>query len=326
MIAEDHNIPVITTFMAKGAISDQSEMALGVVGLGFKDYVVEAINDSDLIISVGFDFAEHSPRLWYTERNKTIIHIDSSIAETSREYQPEIQLIGNIRLTLHHLFADLQSYHPELWHLEYSKRIKDSIKSYNTYSDQDTFNVPRTIQAVRSVLPDQGILISDVGTHKMWIARNYPTYLPNTCIISNGLATMGIALPGLIGANIACPDSPVVAMMGDGGALMNIQELETAKRLGCKGIYIVLNDNNYGLIEWKQERNTGSSFGTRLSNPNFIQLAQSFGINGYKPETFSELIEIMQYAIEREDLILIELPISTQVNQDLIDELNHYYQ
>src|SRR5699024_8001459 len=138
--------------------------------------------------------------------------------------------------------------------------------------------VPGTLHALRSILPDESLLISDVGSHKMWIARNFPTYCPNGCIISNGLATMGIALPGAIAASLQNPDRPVVAAAGDGGFMMNIQELETAKRLGVSFVAIVFNDNDYSLISWKQHMHTGHSTGTKISNPDFKALAESFGI------------------------------------------------
>ena len=158
----------------------------------------------------------------------------------------------------------------------------------------------------------------------MWIARNYPTYVPNGCIISNGLATMGISLPGGIAAKLLDPQRPVICIMGDGGAMMNIQELETAKRLGVGCIFIILNDNNYGLIEWKQNMSEGKSFGTKLGNPDFVKLAESFGINGYKPNSVSNLKDILGNAIDSNELCLIEIPITTEVNDQLTNELAEY--
>jgi len=205
------------------------------------------------------------------------------------------------------------------------ENIEESLSQYKLSSDSKEFNVPGVLHIVRDILPDSGLVISDVGSHKMWIARNYQTYISNGCIISNGLATMGIALPGGIAASLVNPDRPVICMMGDGGAMMNIQELETAKRLNINCIFIVFNDNNYGLIEWKQHMSEGKSFGTKLGNPDFVKLAESFGINGYKPDNVESLKQILDNAIKNKELCLIEIPITTDVNDQLTEELSEYF-
>jgi acetolactate synthase-1/2/3 large subunit len=186
--------------------------------------------------------------------------------------------------------------------------------------------VPGTLNLIREVLPDDGLLISDVGSHKIWIARNFPTYCPNGCIISNGLASMGIALPGGIAAALARPGRAIVAAMGDGGFLMNAQELETAKRVGAGFTSVVFNDNDYGLISWKQGMSRGRSVGTQLSNPDFVAFAASFGIQAYLPHSVAELREALAESIGSRQLRLIEVRIDPSVNLELVEKLKHYWQ
>jgi len=319
------NIPVACTFMAKGAISDKLPTSLGAVGLGFKDYVLEAFEQADVVLTVGYDVAEYSPEKWNSENDKTILHLDFDPAEVYENYNASIELIGDIASGVEAIYDGLKSKKYAEWYEDTRNQIVDSIKSYHADDNDTRFNAPNVIAAMREILPDNALFISDVGSHKMWIARNYPTYIPNGCIISNGMASMGIALPGLIAGYIVNKKRPVLAMMGDGGALMNIQELETAVRLGVKGVIIILNDNNYGLIEWKQVMNEGKSFGTKIGNPNFVDLAKSFGIEAHKPTTIGDLKAIVKASITNDKLMLLEVPIETDVNNELIETLKDYF-
>ena len=319
-------IPVSCTFMGKGAISDRHPLSLGSIGLGFKDYVIEATEAADLIICIGFDIVEHDPAIWNPQGKKRIIHIDLESAEVDLHYNPEIEVLGDLTTTLQEITNGMQGITPYLdFTLSTRSLISKSIQSFTLDDDSTEFNAPGVINAIRDILPDNGLLISDVGSHKMWIARNFKTYIPNGCIISNGLATMGIALPGGIAANLVDSHRPVVCLMGDGGAMMNIQELETAKRLGISCTFIILNDNNYGLITWKQEMSEDKSFGTKLGNPNFVQLAESFGIDGYKPKNIADFKNILANSISGNKLSVIEVPISTEVNETLTDTLSQYF-
>lgn len=325
LLAQEYNIPVACTFMGKGAVSDKKQISLGSVGLGFKDYVIEAFQKADIIISVGYDVAEYDPVNWNPDRDKKIIHLDFDPAEVYTHYNPNIEVVGDIADGLKRIRKNLLRIPYSKWYGGIRKRIRASISSYTQEGKSKAFNAPGVINAVRGQLPEKGLLISDVGSHKMWIARNFETYVPNGCLISNGLATMGIALPGGIGAKLADPDRAVVCIMGDGGALMNIQELETAKRLGIGCTFIILNDNNYGLIQWKQEMSEGKSFGTKLGNPDFVKLAESFGINGYKPSSVRDLNKILSQTIGNNELAVIEVPITTEVNNQLTSELAKYF-
>lgn len=325
---ESSNIPIVSTFMGKGAVSDRLPQSLFSIGLGFKDYVMEATEQADLVIAVGYDIAEYSPDGWNPNQDKTIIHIDSEPAEVYESYIPELEIIGDIETTIESLDGIMcesqENSKFEDWYSPVRKRIHEDIQSYDL-SEGDNFTVPGVLNLVRAILPDNGLVISDVGAHKMWIARNFPTYCSNGCIISNGLASMGIALPGGIAASMIDSNRPVVAMMGDGGALMNIQELETAQRLGVHSTFIVFNDNDYGLIKWKQEMSSGRNAYTDLGNPDFKKLAESFGIEGHKPTSVSELRTILKEVIPSKKLTLIEIPIDPSVNEGLAKKLKDYW-
>jgi len=326
-LCERFGIPVASTFMGKGAVSDRSEVSLLAIGLGFRDYVIEAVEQADLIITVGYDIGEYDPERWNREGATPLIHIDFVPSEVYARYVPDVEVIGDISGSLWELNRALANEHLEFdtdWYRPIRKRILDDIAGYDM-ADGDPFTIPGTLNVVRRVLPDDGLLISDVGSHKMWIARNFPTYTPNGCIMSNGLASMGIALPGAIAAALVDPARPVVAAMGDGGFMMNSQELETAKRLGLAFTVIVFNDNDYGLIAWKQKASRGRSIGTRLSNPDFKAYAESFGIAAHRPESLSELESSLAEAVGSTELSLIEVPVEPGVNYELLEKLEMHW-
>lgn len=322
-VAKTH-IPVVATFMGKGAVSDNDEHSLFSVGLKMKDYVMCAIEHADLIITVGYDIAEYDPENWNPTKDKKIIHIDFTPSEVYEFYNPDVELVCDISGTLWELnfFVEKEniSFSKE-WFAPVRQKILADIASY-TLSEGEVFTIPGTLLILRELMQEDDILLSDVGSHKMWIARNYPCYEPNTCLISNCLATMGIALPGGIAAKLVYPEKNVVAAMGDGGFLMNSQEIETAKRFGIGYTILVFNDNNYGLITWKQEAHTGKSFGTALTNPDFKKYAESFGIKGYAPKTVAELKENLAEAINSNELCIVEVAVDVSKNKELNQKLS----
>lgn len=327
-LATTHKIPVVSTFMGKGAISDRLEYSLLSIGLGFKDYVIEAVEKADLILTVGYDIAEYPPEKWNPNGNKKIIHIDFVPAEVYTHYDPEVEVVGDISGSLWALnqrLVDGDLHFDCDWYQPIRQRILDDIASYDLQEGQP-FTIPGTLNIIREVLDDHGLLISDVGSHKMWIARNFPTYCPNGVIVSNGLASMGIALPGAIAASLIDPDRQVVAAMGDGGFMMNSQELETARRLGVHFTSVIFNDNDYGLISWKQQMSRGKSVCTRLTNPDFKMYAESFGIKGHRPTSLNELKETLAEAIQSHELHVVEVPVDASVNNALVDKLKKYWQ
>ncbi len=327
-LVEKFNIPLTSTFMGKGAISDRKEQSLLSIGLGFKDYVMEAVERADLIFTVGYDIAEYSPKKWNPKNDKKIIHIDFMPAEIYANYVPDVEIVGDISGTLWTLHQKLASDNIEFekdWYKPIRKQILEDIKSYDL-KNGDAFTIPGTISIIWEIMDDTGLLISDVGSHKMWITRNYPTCVPNGCIVSNGLASMGISLPGAIAASLIDPDRQVVAAMGDGGFLMNSQELETAKRLGVNCTFVIFNDNEYGLIKWKQQMSRGKSVFTKLGNPDFKAYAESFGIKAYQPKSLAELREQMNQAITLKELSVIEVPVDPAVNNGLVKKLEKYWE
>ncbi len=320
LLVERTDIPVVSTYMGKGAISDADPRSLMSTGLGpVKDHVMEAMDQADLVITVGYDVAELAPKKWNPEGDKRIVHIDFDPAEVYSHYVPDVEVVGDISGALweinQHLDGQQVRFDTE-WFEDARQHIWDDIKSWDL-EEGKAFTVPGVLNVIRDVLGDDGLLISDVGAHKIWIARNFPTYRPNGCIISNGLASMGISLPGGIAASLVDPERQVVAAMGDGGFLMNSQELETAKRMGVGFTAVVFNDNNYGLIKWNQESHRGSSVGVELGNPDIRAYAETFGVAGYRPESLSELRETLGETLASGELAVVEVPVDNSVNNQL---------
>lgn len=323
MLVRYANMPIVTTFMGKGVVSDEAPQSLFSVGLGFKDTVMEAFDRSDLIICIGYDIAEYAPQNWNPKEKKTIIHLDYTPAEVYQHYQPKVEIIGDIATTVRKLYNQMTGAarykDMEDWYGEIRNKILEDILSYALEGDATTFTVPGVIHLLRKHMKKEALLISDVGTHKMWVARNFRTFSPNTCIISNGLASMGIALPGAIAGALADPDRQVVAVAGDGGFMMNVQELATAVNLELSMTLIVLNDNDYGLISWKQERSAGRSEGTQLQNPDFVKLAQSFGIEAVRPDNVKDLETAIEKSLDQSGIQVIVAPIDPSINDTLLD-------
>ncbi|MEW5795775.1 MAG: acetolactate synthase large subunit [Candidatus Zixiibacteriota bacterium] len=322
-LVEQTHIPVVSTFMGKGAVSDRDEHSLLAMGLQGRDFVMRAIDLADLVITVGYDIAEYDPKSWNPDREKRIVHIDFTPAEVHEFYQPEVEIVCDVSGALWELNAQVERERisfDRTWYQPIRDQILRDIDSYRL-RDGDAFTVPGVLHIVRELMNPGDIVLSDVGSHKMWIGRNYPVYEPNSVVISNGLASMGIALPGGIAAKLAFPHKQVVALMGDGGFLMNSQEIETAGRLGIGLTIVVFNDNDYGLISWKQHSHAKRSFGTRLTNPDFKKYAESFGIKGYRPADLRELRNSLREAISSGRLGLIEIPIETSVNFELSEKL-----
>jgi acetolactate synthase I/II/III large subunit len=320
LLVKNHNIPVVHTFMGQGAILDSNPQSLFTIGFGFRDINMDAVDKADVILAIGYDIAEYRPEGWNPRKNKKIIHIDFEPAEVDAHYQPAVEIVADIPATIRELNKKLASGHHTFdnhWYKSVRKRMFDDIAAY-TLKEGDRFTIPGVLNILQSIMADDDLLISDVGSHKIWIARNFSATCPNGVIISNGLASMGIALPGAVAAALLSPGRRIVAAMGDGGFLMNSQELETAKRLKLGFTTIIFNDNDYGLISWKQQTSQGHSTGTRLTNPDFKAYAESFGIKGYRPGSLKELTEQLTQSIRSRELCVYEIPIDTSVNAALI--------
>jgi len=323
-LVKKHNIPVAHTFMGQGAVLDCEAQSLFSIGFGFHDIVMDAVDHADLIIAVGYDIAEYAPDAWNPKKDKKIIHIDFTPAEVYTHYQPNVEIVADIPATLKALNEKLDSKGVSFdsrWYLPIRERIVEDRASYALKEGQP-FTVPGVLNILQTIMHNDDLLISDVGSHKIWIARNFSACCPNGCIISNGLASMGIALPGAVAAALHSPGRRIVAAMGDGGFLMNSQELETAKRLNLGFTVIIFNDNDYGLISWKQQMSRGTSTGTKITNPDFKAYTESFGIKGYRPGNARELTEQLKQSLDLKELSVFEIPIDVSVNQELIRKLD----
>ncbi len=317
---KQNNIPVVTTFMGKGAISAREDLSIGTIGLQNRDYVMCGIEKADLIIAVGTDYIEYYPEKWNPDRDKEIIHIDSRIPEVDKHYRPSAQMVGNIRQSL----RTLKEEDIEGKDAEYSRDLKRFIEDeFNKYTNDDSLPMKpqRIVHDLREHLADDDVLITDTGAHKLWMSRLYPTYEPNTFIVSNGLATMGIALPGAIGAKLAEPERNIVATIGDGCFVMNAQELETATRLNLDLTLLVFNDQELGAITWKQVDEYGHKFGAEFDNPDFVKLAESYGAQGHRVESPCQLTEILEKSLDSGEVDVIEVPVDPEENHRLTEKL-----
>ncbi len=314
-------IPVATTFMGKGVIPADSEFYLGSVGIQEKDYVICGIDKADIVLCIGFDHVEYSPRFWNHDASRSIVHIHSSHPEVDSSYLPDFILVGSVKETLNRLtaFCDFKKEMPA-----YFKRLKSIMQSeLESFRDDAAFPMKpqKILYDIRQCLSRRDILISDVGAHKLWIGRLFPAYEPNTVIISNGLASMGFALPGAIAANIVLPDRKVVVATGDGGFLMNIHELETARRLGCSFAVVIFNDSKYGSIDWKAKIKFNKSFGVEFSNPDFVRLAESFGTKGIKIDRAEEFAPALQNALGAGGIWVLDVGVDYSENMKLTQKL-----
>lgn len=325
-LVNDYDLPVAHTFMGKGAVDDRAEQSLFALGLGFRDYVMDAVDEADLVLTVGYDIAEYAPESWNPDQEKTIVHIDFEPAEVYTHYQPEVELVCDSPSVLEKIndrLSDRGVAFESGWYKPVRDRINEDIKSYELESG-DKPTTPGVINVLRRAMGSESLLISDVGSHKMWIARNFKTHCPGGCIISNGLASMGIALPGGVAASLANPARTIVSAMGDGGFLMNSQELETAKRVGAKYTNIVFRDDDYGLISWKQSQNRGGSVSTEFSNPDIKAYAESFGISGYRLDSATAIKERLPEIVNADELSVVEIPVSSHVDYELTEKLDDH--
>ncbi|MGB7946152.1 MAG: acetolactate synthase large subunit [Candidatus Binatia bacterium] len=317
--AEVLHIPVATTFMAKGVLPSSHELSLGTVGLKARDWVSFGFDKADVVICVGYDMVEYHPEEWNPDCCKSIVHIDASPAEVDEHYIVEVGVLGELGEALRTLAWKAR---PQKG---YSLRpLRQTIlNAISEFADDQAFPIkPQKIVAdLRHVLGPEDIAISDVGAHKMWMARMYQAERPNTCIISNGFASMGIAVPGGIAAKLAYPDRKIVAVTGDAGFMMNSQEIETALRIGTPLVILIWNDAEYGLITWHQLRRFGRPSHIGFKNPDFIQYAASFGAKGYRVTQATDLVPILEQALADNTVVIVDCPVDYAENMNLTKRL-----
>lgn len=325
-LCETTGIGVMSTFMGKGAVDMDADYCLYTIGLGQRDVVSLAIDDADLIITLGYDMVEYHPNLWNPGGKKDIIHIDFLPAEIDRNYHPKCELIGDVAHSLWMLNERIWRHRDELsFDLEPQRKIRARMKEeLEAHCDDDTEGSIRPQKAlwdVRQALGKDDILLSGVGAHKMWIARHYQCHEPNTCLIPNGFCSMGMPLPGAIAADMVHPDRRIFAIAGDGDFMMNVQEMETAFRMKSNITVMVWEDGGYGLISWKQENEFNRHTNLSFTNPDWMKLADSFGWQGqYVPDS-RDLREALDKALAHEGPSLVVIPIDYRENVLLTERL-----
>ena len=319
------NIGVLSTFMAKGVIDKDSDYCLFTIGLGSRDRMSYLIDEADVVITLGFDMVEYHPSLWNPNCDKTIIHADMLPAEIDKNYHPQIELIGDVSTTLEELNLRAKARAKFYYDISRQSQIRqEMMEDIAEHKDDDTKNCIRPQKALwdaRQVLGPDDILLSDVGAHKMWVARYYHCHEPNTCLIPNGFCSMGFALPGAIAANLVYPDKRILGIAGDAGFLMNVQEMETAKRLNSNIVIMVWEDKEYGLIAWKQQNEFGKHTDLAFDNPNWEMLAKSFGWNGYFVNNSKDLVNTLEHAFNDGAPSLVVVPIDYRENMLLTKRL-----
>ena len=331
--SEETGICSMNTFMAKGVIRDDHERHLRTIGIKEADHALLAMKEADVVIAVGLDLVEYSPKSWNSNLDKIIIHVDFTPSEVYTFYRPEVEIVSDIEYAIDSILDEMKKQkqkYPNSFVLprkeipEVFSRIKEEVE-IRSESFRDDFSYPiqpeKLVIDVRNALDEKDIVLSDVGAHKMWIAKIYQTFEPNTCIIPNGFCSMGFALPGAMAAKMIFPQRNIVAMCGDAGFLMNVQELETAVRLKIPMIVIVWCDKDLGLISLKQLDEFGKTGYTNFENPDFVTLANSFGARGYHVKSVKEFEDVLEQAKqEKEKPTIIAVDVNYSRNRILLDD------
>jgi len=318
--AQSLNIPVATTFHGKGVFPDDHPLALGTVGFMRHDYVNFGFDRADVIVAVGYELQEFNPVRINPSGTTRIIHVHRFPAEVDAHYDVAVGLTADISHSLDALAAAVWRRVPAAG----GERIRELLSDELTRGQQDDrfpMHPARIVADTRAALSREDIVLVDTGALKMWMARLYPTYAPNTCLISNGLSTMGWTVPGAIGAKIARPEAKVLVATGDGAFLMNSQEIETALRLRLPFVILVWVDDAYGLISWKMDMEIGHNVDTRFANPDFVAYAESFGAKGYRISSADELLPCLRAALAADTVSVIACPVDYTANTELIRTL-----
>jgi acetolactate synthase I/II/III large subunit len=324
---EKTGIGVISTFMAKGCVDMDSEQCVYTIGLGAKDYPSHCIDNSDLVISLGYDMVEYHPEMWNPRGEHRIIHIDFIPSEIDEHYRAEVEVVGDLAHTLWMLNERVDAYGPDRLDFDHSvaretRRLMS--EEFAGYADDDTrgrIKPQKALWDARRVMGPEDILLSDVGAHKMWVARHYHCHEPNTCLIPNGFCSMGFALPGAIAAHLVHPDRRILAVCGDAAFLMNVQDMETARRLNANITVMVWEDKAYGLIAWKQTNTFGRHTELSFDNPDWNHLTAAFGWNGFWCDDSSRLQATLDESFAAEGPSLVVIPIDYEENTRLTRRL-----
>lgn len=324
-------VGVINTFMGKGSVSSDDEHSLFTIGLGSGDYNNLAIDESDLVIAIGYDLVEYSPSAWnrIEKGQKNVIHIDYTPAEVDRNYLPNVEIISDLAGALYQLNKALIERVGEknlpLFDIKSREKARTTMLNHlNQDNDDQSFPMKpqRVLSDVRKVMDGNDIVLSDVGAHKMWVAREYNCTEPNTCLISNGFCTMGFALPGSMGAKMVFPERKILSINGDAGFFMNVQDLETAVREKLNVVAVVWLDGEYGLIKWKQQiQFDGDHSNLTFDNPDFGVLAKSLNMWGIQINSADEFLPALKEAFKQKGPAIIGVPVDYSENMRLTKHL-----
>ena len=313
-------IPFVTTQMGKGVLNESDPRFAGNTALSDNDFVHRAIERADLIINVGHDVVEKPPFFMH-HNGKKVIHINFESAAVDPVYFPQAEVIGDIANSVWQIKEGIEP--QETWKLDFYKDVHEAYVQHRAEAENDCrFPIlpERFVRDIRKVMPDEGIVTLDNGVYKIWFARNYPAYHPNTLLLDNALASMGAGLPSAIAAKLVKPDVPVLSVCGDGGFMMNSQEIETAVRLKLDLVVIILRDDAYGMIKWKQAHMTFNEFGLDYRNPDFVKYAQSYGAKGWRVDSADILIPMVESCLNNPGVHVIDCPVDYSQNDKTLNQ------
>ncbi|QPL49771.1 acetolactate synthase large subunit [Alteromonas sp. B31-7] len=313
-------IPFVTTQMGKGVLNESDPRFAGNTALSDNDFVHRAIERADLIINVGHDVVEKPPFFMH-HNGKKVIHINFESAAVDPVYFPQAEVIGDIANSVWQIKEGIEP--QETWKLDFYKDVHEAYVQHRAEAENDSrFPIlpERFVRDIRKVMPDEGIVTLDNGVYKIWFARNYPAYHPNTLLLDNALASMGAGLPSAIAAKLVKPDVPVLSVCGDGGFMMNSQEIETAVRLKLDLVVIILRDDAYGMIKWKQAHMTFDEFGLDYRNPDFVKYAQSYGAKGWRVDSADILIPMVESCLNNPGVHVIDCPVDYSQNDKTLNQ------
>ncbi|MEX1222897.1 MAG: acetolactate synthase large subunit [Idiomarina sp.] len=314
-------IPFVTTQMGKGVINEDHPLWIGNAALSDGDYPHRALEHADLILNVGHDVVEKPPFMMRADNgDKKVVHINFQAAQVEPVYFPHASMIGDIGNSIWRLKEGIEK-QPH-WDFSFMLKVRESLRDHtNEGAHDNTFPVlpQRLVEDVRSVMPDDGVIALDNGIYKIWFARNYAARQPNTVLLDNALASMGAGLPSAMAAKLVHSDRKVMAICGDGGFMMNSQELETAVRLGLDLVVVILNDSGYGMIKWKQQDMKFQDFGLDFANPDFVKYAEAYGAKGYRVESTAALAPLLRDCLAQKGVHVIDVPVDYSKNHQLLN-------
>ena len=318
---DEFQIPFFSTQMGKGVLDERDPLFLGNAALSDGDFLHRAIAHSDLILNVGHDVVEKPPFFMHVDDGRTVIHVNFRTAEVDPVYFPQVEVVGDIANSVWQIKQALTA--QEHWDFNYFLQIRERVEAHLLEgADDPRFPIypQRLVADIRKVMPDDGIIALDNGVYKIWFARNYRAHLPNTVLLDNALATMGAGLPSALAAQIVFPERRVMAICGDGGFLMNSAEMETAVRLKLNLIVLILRDNAYGMIKWKQSNMDFPNWGLDFGNPDFVKYAESYGAHGHRVASAEGLAPLLEQCYQAGGVHLVEAPVDYSENDRI---LNH---